>query len=597
MNPVPSEERHVVDAVVHHPRLQDLPRSLRERTRMNRFAKDLARWLVGRPREELGALARVVTVVARRELRDARRLCQERPLLAVEAAARTVEALWPLLRGPELPDPPESEPPPPPGEGEDGDGEGEGGGGAGGAASESDDDGEEGMSVPGGGAGGGGAGDGEDDEGDGEGAEDGEDGEGDEDADGEEDDDADGEENEDADDGPEAEEAEDSPEEDGLDPLDVLESLAELGPIADPELDALAERLREAMGGDEGDGDGGQETVDIASAAADLLAEAGVGQAAAEGALQTDRVARHLERFLPGVGWSAAPGALEHTLLNQLDGLVTLLEKLDDLKELADALGRMEEPTKERGVLQGGREEVVGVHLSGEVNNALPSELALLADPETEDLFYQRYTEHRLISLELTGEGDQGASAGDKRGPVIACIDTSGSMQGAPELAAKALVLAVCRRVLPRNRAVHLILFGGQGERTELRLKRGRGGLESLLAFLRASFHSGTDFDGPLLRAMDLLEERDLLRADVLVVTDGLCRASRSVIERVVDVRDATGARVWSVVLGRSDTRGVEPFSHEVLTLDPDAAAQASGLLRGLESGTRTRWTRSPDAR
>jgi uncharacterized protein with von Willebrand factor type A (vWA) domain len=587
VNPVPSEERHVVDAVVHHPRLQDLPRSLRERTRMNRFAKDLARWLVGRPREELGALARVVTVVARRELRDARRLCQERPLLAVEAAARTVEALWPLLRGPELPDPPEDEPPPPPGDGE-GDGEGDAGGGVGGAGAsgEEDEDADE-EAQPGGGAGGAG--------GSGEGDESGED-EGD--ANGEAEDDGDAEEGEaDGEDDSEGGDDAESADDDALDPLDVLESLAEMGPIADPELDALAERLREAMGGDEGSGEAGQETVDIASAAADLLAEAGVGQAAAEGALQTDRVARHLERFLPGVGWSAAPGALEHTLLTQLDGLVTLLEKLDDLKELADALGRMEEPTRERGLLEGGREEVVGVHLGGEVSHALPSELALLADPETEDLFYQRLTEHRLISLELTGEGDQGASAGDKRGPVIACIDTSGSMQGAPELAAKALVLAVCRRVLPRNRTVHLILFGGQGERTELRLKRGRGGLEALLEFLQASFHSGTDFDGPLLRAMDLLEERELLRADILVVTDGLCRASRAVIERVVDVRDATGARVWSVVLGRSDTRGVEPFSHEVLTLDPDAAAQASGLLRGLESGRRSPWTRSPDNR
>ena len=73
-------------------------------------------------------------------------------------------------------------------------------------------------------------------------------------------------------------------------------------------------------------------------------------------------------------------------------------------------------------------------------------------DEATEDLFYMRLLERRLVSLELTGGGDEGVAQGDRRGPVIACIDTSASMEGPPELAAKALVLAVCRKVIPRGR-------------------------------------------------------------------------------------------------------------------------------------------------
>lgn len=507
---------------------------------MKAFAFDLARWLHGDPRSSLGALARVVTLVAQRDLRDARALCRERPLLSVEAAARATQALWPLLRGPEEPDvppeQPEAPPEPEPSEGEEGEGvPGTGAGGLGGGEGTGDGEGEAEESDGDGDGEGDQEGDGDGSEGDGEGA---------------------GDDEEAADGGPPG------------DPMDVLAALAEMDHLADPELDALAERLRERMGGE---GDAGAE-------AGELLAEA--GSAAAEGALETDRVARHLERFLPGVGWSGAPGNLERALLEQLDGLTLLLSKLQDLNELADALGRMEEPTQKRGMIQGGREEVVGVNLGGEVALALPSELALLADEDTEDLFYQRYIERRLISLELTGAGLDGAAAGEKRGPVIACIDTSGSMEGAPELAAKALVLAVCRRVLPRNRTVHLILFGGEAEQTELRLKRGRGGLEGLLAFLGASFHSGTDFDGPLLRAMDLLEDQDLKLADILVVTDGLCRATPAVVRRVNEVRDAQGARIWSVVLGHTDARGVEPFSHHVYLLDPTGAAEATGLLR-----------------
>lgn len=487
-----------VDIVVRHPAVREIGRDEPDQRRAEAFAKDLARWLFGRGRNELGPLARVVTVVAQRELRPTRLICKDRPLMAVEAAARATAVLWPLLRdGPEQP-PPEEE--------EEGEGEGAGGGGSG----------EDGEQPPP-----------EDDE--------------------------------------EEEEGEPTADDDALQEL-----LGDLADADDPDLDALIAQLKTQLGGDG----------DAAEAAADALAD--VSQAAAEGAIETDKVARQLERFLPGIGWSSAPGQLELALLERLDQLSRLLQELHGLDALADALGRLEDATRREGRRAGGREEVVGVRFGGEVATALPSELALLADESTEDLFYQRLLERRLVSLELTGAGDEGAAQGDRRGPVIACIDTSASMEGAPELAAKALVLAVCRKVIPKGRVVHLILFGGPGERTELRLRRGLGGLEGMLAFLQRSFHSGTDFDGPLVRAMDLLDEADLRSADVLVVTDGLCRAAPEVIARVKEVRERRGVRVWSVVLGHRDTRGVDPFSDEVVQIDPTQAASAAPFVRSI---------------
>jgi uncharacterized protein with von Willebrand factor type A (vWA) domain len=346
--------------------------------------------------------------------------------------------------------------------------------------------------------------------------------------------------------------------------LDTDELMEQLAAVAHPDeldqLTELADKLQESLGAEQG--------------ALDEAAEA-----ATDGALDAERVARHLDRFLPGVGWSHSAERVESTLVERLDDLVKLLHQLPGLSLLADRLGRMEESSRREGHNQGGREEVVGVTLGGDVANALPCELGLLGDPETEDLFFQRYLEHRLVSLELTGAGDQGVAEGDRRGPVIACIDTSASMEGAPEAAAKALILAVSRKVLPRGRHVHLILFGGRGEQEEIRLRRGSGGLEGLIRFLSRSFHSGTDFDGPLMRAMDLLEERDLRRADILVVTDGMCRATPDVVQRVLSVRQERGLRVWSVVLGRRETRGVAPFSDHVWQLDPSDAAGAAAVL------------------
>ncbi|MEN0064915.1 MAG: VWA domain-containing protein [Myxococcota bacterium] len=506
-----SYEGTPVDIVVRHPAIVGLGVSDLDQRRIDAFAVDLARWLWGRPRTELGPLAHVITIVAQREFRATRQICKERPLMAVEASARATAALWPWLR--------DLEPPPAEDSGESDSFEDE-------EETEVDDE-PLPPSPP--------------------------------------------EEEEDS----ESDEPESSDEEEEDGSPNWLDEL----PLGDdPDLDNLIERFRALTEATNEDDEGS--AGDAEEQAAQMLTP--IADAAAQGAIETDRVARQLERFLPGIGWSSAPGQLELTLLERLDQLASLLESLGELQDLADALGRLEDATEREGRQEGGREEVVGVRLGGEVSTALPGELALLGDPDTEDLFYQRLLERRLVSLELTGTGDEGRAMGDRRGPVIACIDTSASMEGPPELAAKALVLAVCRKVIPKGRTVHLILFGGPGEQSEIRLRRGLGGLEGMLAFLQRSFHSGTDFDGPLLRAMDLLEEQELEFADVLVVTDGLCRAAESVVDRVAEVRAQTGLRVWSVVLGHRDARGVEPFSDDVLMLDPTEAAQASGFVRRL---------------
>ena len=130
-------------------------------------------------------------------------------------------------------------------------------------------------------------------------------------------------------------------------------------------------------------------------------------------------------------------------------------------------------------------------------------------------------------------------------GPVVLLVDTSASMQGEPELFAKALALALVKRLVPQGRQLHVVQFGGANEIVEFRVDR--TGLTPLLAFLARSFHGRTDFDTALDRALDLAK-------DVVFVTDGKGSVSPSVAERarranvqvVVGVRcerfDATGA-------------------------------------------------------
>lgn len=490
-------QRSDIASVAHHPRLNSLETGPLDRKNLERFAMDLAYWMAGGAREEVGALARVVSVVAARELREPRKRCVGRPLLAIEATARTVERLWPLLRVEEEEeqvrvDEAES------------------------ATTNADDSATSGSA--------GGVGDGMSS--------------------------------------------------DRVGAREVLDNLAASSGSAD--LDSL-EKLAEVLERQFGDC---TEPSDWETAAGEALSEA--TSVAMNGVLEADEGMGLLESFLPGVRWSSEPGRLHARMVTHIQRLAELLSQLEVLQKIADALGRTEEPEEKRWWDLGGGEEVVGVNMSGNVTLALPSEMGLLGDESTEDLFYQRWQERRLVSLELVGGGLDGSGKPQGRGPVIACVDTSGSMTGPAEAGAKALLLAICRRVLPQGRPVHLMAFGGPGELENLVLKKGHVGLEKLLHFLAMGFNGGTDFDTPLLYAMSLLEEQAWAKADVLVVTDGQCIPTPLVVEEVNAAKLKNGARIWSVVFGRNWEQGVGPFSDKVWTIDARNAALGLGFLRRL---------------
>ena len=58
-----------------------------------------------------------------------------------------------------------------------------------------------------------------------------------------------------------------------------------------------------------------------------------------------------------------------------------------------------------------------------------------------------------------------------ERGPIIVCLDTSGSMHGAPEIVAKAIVLEAMRVAHAEKRACYLYSFSGPTDVAELELK------------------------------------------------------------------------------------------------------------------------------
>ena len=194
--------------------------------------------------------------------------------------------------------------------------------------------------------------------------------------------------------------------------------------------------------------------------------------------------------------------------------------------------------------------DVLGVSGRGDIRSALGSELGLLAWPETEDLFARKLAEREVMALEYeraeiqTTERERRERvqrpAPIRPGPVIVCVDTSGSMQGLPEGVARAISLGLVREAIQHRRDLRLLAI--QRGMKEVHVPGGERAaashdtndtvvgqapsrvdesvLRELQAFLSAPMGGGSDISPTLAAALRHLPRADDEVADVLMVSD-----------------------------------------------------------------------------
>jgi uncharacterized protein with von Willebrand factor type A (vWA) domain len=216
--------------------------------------------------------------------------------------------------------------------------------------------------------------------------------------------------------------------------------------------------------------------------------------------------------------------------------------------------------------------EITGIRWSARIERMLGSEAVMLRHPVLKKLWRARHAEARLLSWQTealltdwradTSARPQGPQAESdpeplERGPIILCLDTSGSMRGAPEHIAKAVVIAALRAAHEGARGCTLVAFGGPGELVEHELGRGPRGLQALMELMGQSFDGGTDVQSPIERAIERVHEARWRSADLLVVSDGEFGCVPQTLQRLDDARERFGLRVQGVLVGDRETMGL----------------------------------------
>lgn len=273
----------------------------------------------------------------------------------------------------------------------------------------------------------------------------------------------------------------------------------------------------------------------------------------------------------PGIWLDLSSGSLHEQDLEEFRRWSEYLAKDKGAKKIAELLGKMRQiSTSERVervkssitievpvIDTSSKEEIIGVCLGKDIEHALPSELALLSDPESSILFDLKYLESRLLCFEMQGETlgsreeeieqEQTVEEQDKLGPMILCIDTSGSMHGTPESIAKAMALFLSSKAKEQNRSCYLINFSTGISTFEL---TGSEGLSSLMKFLSQSFYGGTDVAPALRHTLEIMKKEGYQKSDVLVLSDFIMGHLPNDVLSGIEVQRKDGNRFNSLVIG-----------------------------------------------
>lgn len=298
--------------------------------------------------------------------------------------------------------------------------------------------------------------------------------------------------------------------------------------------------------------------------------------------------------LLKNTNWDLLRGLLRSDGWQEVVRIRRLLERLPELARLIRHLGRaqpvdetdesqqlelqlMQQASAPRSSVRVTRVpempgETRGVYRSGRIARMLPSETMLLTHRRLRLVWHA----HRAERILLTYEDDERMRETvqemrpvwrpdprrqpDRRreaGPMLICVDTSGSMQGGAEAVAKAVVLEAMRTAHAQQRACHAFAFGGPDEIVELELGLDAAGIEQLAQFLAQGFRGGTEICGPLERVLARLGDERWQLADLLIASDGEFGATPETARAVARAKSELGLRVQGVLIGDRETVGM----------------------------------------
>jgi len=262
--------------------------------------------------------------------------------------------------------------------------------------------------------------------------------------------------------------------------------------------------------------------------------------------------------------WGTNQGEIKQLPFEQKFKLTEQLLKAGSLKRISELVGRF------RNVLNSvdatkwthGNDEIVDITVGNDLGRLLPSEYLKLKINPT--LFYKDFLEKNLLQYQLKGVEPQG------KGPIIVCLDVSGSMYGEREEWAKAVTLALAQLAQNQNRAFSIVTFE---EKVIDEMSWAAGAKISLEEKIKiaqiVSDGGGTNYTSALKAAFALRQkDRNFRPADIVFITDGEFQFKNEELVEIQKQKKDLEIRVFGLGICLYNTQCLQSFCDQISLVD-----------------------------
>lgn len=261
--------------------------------------------------------------------------------------------------------------------------------------------------------------------------------------------------------------------------------------------------------------------------------------------------------------WALMGGIWNVLEFERIRLIVGLQKQYPQVLEVAKVLGRIaDEEGGERVPLGGGNamkiehaapSDIEGVTIGNDLTSMLPCEMAQMVDDDLNGLFVYKFATRNLQNFRYKSAVMHPSHKlqlrrARQKGPMVVCLDTSGSMAGQPERISHALIVKLLQLALRQDRDFLLIAFSYMAKAFEVRQNRAR-----LLDFFRKQASGDTDVTDMLEMCIDtLMSKPEYMSADVCLVSDYKMPLANDVLmKRVMDLRER-GTRFYGLQIGET---------------------------------------------
>jgi uncharacterized protein with von Willebrand factor type A (vWA) domain len=244
----------------------------------------------------------------------------------------------------------------------------------------------------------------------------------------------------------------------------------------------------------------------------------GIGRACEKASQAVDEMRETMEG-LAEIGFKSIPGTGTgfggEMPGKSIRALATRLRSDARLRQIALLAGRFKRiaASKRRSRVRHGADELADIEQGADLARLLPSELVKLTHRTLRAAFMRSLIEREAMQYQLVGSEPLG------KGPLVVLLDKSGSMDGARDVWATALALALLETAR-RDRRMFAILAFDSRVKFEAIVKPGEPLPE---AALFTGCAGGTEIGAAMYRGLEIIRstESRLKKADIVLVTDG----------------------------------------------------------------------------